>query len=128
MFIIKEKIYSICNINIAYLYLIQGPAGPIGAPGIRGEDGNPGPRVRDVQACSFYFFSMLLMDDCINNNDYLCADKTAHTHTKKEKFGVYYILKEKIYIYTLCSIYIYIYIYIYTDFYEEIFHLILYIF
>ncbi len=54
--LIKEKIYSICNINIAYLYLIQGPAGPIGAPGIRGEDGNPGPRVRDVQACSFYFF------------------------------------------------------------------------
>lgn len=30
-----------------YLYLFQGPAGPIGAPGIRGEDGNPGPRVRE---------------------------------------------------------------------------------
>uniref|UniRef100_A0A671SWJ1 Collagen, type VI, alpha 3 n=1 Tax=Sinocyclocheilus anshuiensis TaxID=1608454 RepID=A0A671SWJ1_9TELE len=48
--------YIIHNINVVYLYLIKGPAGPIGAPGIRGEDGNPGPRVREVQTCTFSCF------------------------------------------------------------------------
>lgn len=29
-------------------FLFQGPAGPTGTPGVRGEDGNPGPRVREI--------------------------------------------------------------------------------
>lgn len=31
-----------------YPFLCKGPAGPIGTPGVRGEDGNPGPRVREI--------------------------------------------------------------------------------
>lgn len=40
-----------------WFVFVKGPAGPIGAPGVRGEDGNPGPRVSEAMRSTVFHMS-----------------------------------------------------------------------